>query len=116
MRVNPAKCEYCILHPKGNRKNNSFDPTINIIVEGQAIPYNPHPKIIGFTLDPGLDFVNHFGVVLSKAYSRLSLIRLISYKNNRINPEYLVTIYKSLIFFFISIQHDSLPSYQKLNS
>lgn len=107
LRVNPAKCEYCILHANGNRKNNPFDPSISIMVEGQEMPYNPNPRVLGFVLDPGLDFVSHFEKVLSKAYARLSLIRPMSYKNNRINPKYLVTIYMSLILSII--QYSMIP-------
>ena len=101
LTINIRKCEYSIFTLK------DCNARIKLKIGQVPIEYNKNPKILGIYFDTKLKFTFHFDEIKKQLASKVNLLRILSYKSNSINPQKLLTIYKSLILS--KIQYSMLP-------
>ena len=66
--------------------NKEFGRLPPVTLNGDAIPQDNNPKLLGVTLDPTFTFSSHASAIARKAVSRLSVPRALSYTANPANP------------------------------
>jgi hypothetical protein len=63
--------------------------------------------MLGIYFDPKLKFIFHFQEIKKQLVSKINLLKILSNRSNRINVNYLLTVYKSLILS--KLQYSMLP-------
>jgi exonuclease III len=101
LNLNTTKCEYSIF------SNIRKALELNLVINGIVINYSANPKILGIHFDKKLNFIFHFDVIKKQLVSKINLLRILSFKSNRISTNNLLSIYKSLILS--KIQYSMLP-------
>jgi hypothetical protein len=101
LKLNEKKCEYSII------SNDHSKQTLNLTINNKKVSFNQNPKVLGIHLDPELKFKYHFSLIKKELISKINLLRILSSKANGINPNKLLTVYKSLILS--KIQYSMLP-------
>ena len=100
LKLNGKKCIYTIFTTKPKDR-------INLFISNEIIQYEQNPKLLGIYFDPKLKFTFHFQEIKKVLVSKINLLKILSYKSNRINVNHLLTIYKSLILS--KLQYSMLP-------
>ena len=77
--------------------NREFGRLPPVILNGDDIPQDNNPKLLGVTLDPTLTFSSHASAIARKAGSRLNVLRALSDTSFGHNKECLSLTFRSLI-------------------
>ena len=77
--------------------NKEFGCLPPVILNGDVIPQDNNPKLLGVTLDPTFTFSSHASAIARKAGSRLGVFRALSDTSFGHDKECLSLIFKSLI-------------------
>ena len=64
--------------PRDKEVAQIAQPQVDIEVNGEKIPYNPTPRLLGVHLDETLSFSGHLSVLERKAEKTLSVLRQVS--------------------------------------
>ena len=100
LKLNSKKCIYTVFTTKPKDR-------LNLFISNEIIQYEQNPKLLGIYFDPKLKFTFHFQDVKKLLVSKINLLKILSNRSNRINVNYLLTIYKSLILS--KLQYSMLP-------
>ncbi|CAF0948508.1 unnamed protein product [Brachionus calyciflorus] len=103
LKINEKKCQQSLFTFKRSTLLNDLKLSIN----NQTIDYCTNPIILGIEFDTKCSFTKHFENLIKKCTSRVNLLRILAFKSNRLNKNYLLIIYKSLILSLF--QYSSLP-------
>ena len=95
--LNPLKSKLVVFTKCPRHKVEENDNPINICLFGQSIPVCQEADFLGMTFDSRLTWEAQTRKMQSRAYSRLNLLRAVSYLSTKPNPNLLVNLYKSTI-------------------
>ena len=90
--MNATKCCYTIFCGSATGRVK-----LKIILNGEAIPYNPNPVFLGVTFDESLCFGSHFQNLRHRALKRLNILKLFSHRSWHLGKKTLSSIYRALI-------------------
>ena len=74
-----------------------YDTTLNLSINNIIIPTVKHPKILGLTLDPKLNFSEHFRITKEKAEKSIKILKSLSATSWGLQKETLLTTYKTIV-------------------
>ena len=95
LRIAPHKSSYIVF---SRYKKGGTQEKFEIHLDGKMIPEEKAPKFLGIKFDKFLSFKNQVENIKNKAYSRMSILKIMSYdKHMRVNEKVLLRLYKSLI-------------------
>ena len=93
MKISLDKTEICLF----SRSNLDVEgSSLTVQLNGEDIPYNSNPKILGLHLDESLNFQTHIKKTEQKANKVIGVLRQIKHVE-KINTSKLLQLYKSLI-------------------
>ena len=102
LSIAPHKSSYIVF---SRYKKGGTQEKFEIHLDGKMIPEEKAPKFLGIKFDKFLSFKNQVENIKNKAYSRMSILKIMSYdKHMRVNEKVLLRLYKSLTRFFISLR------------
>jgi hypothetical protein len=116
--LNPDKSSATLFTPHTHEHNTTLNLTINNII----IPTVKHPKILGLTLDPALNFNQHTKITKEKADSKIKILKALTSTTWGKQKETLLATYKSVVLPVIEYAstiwypHISATNLQKLQS
>ena len=93
MKVSVEKTEVCVF---SKEKELLANPQIDIKINGNKIPYNPTPRLLGVQLDESLSFSKHIDKIEQKAEKTLSVLRRVS-TTEKMSTKSLLQLYKALV-------------------
>jgi ribonuclease HI len=93
MNVSVEKTEICLFRKKA-RHPITDNPKVAMC--GKAVPYNPHPRVLGVHLDEELNFSFHLDKVEQRANKALSLIRAVK-ETEKVGTKRLIQLYKAIV-------------------
>ena len=92
--LNPEKSKVVIFTRCPRHKSEG---PVTISLFGKAIPVSNQAEFLGVVFDSYLTWEPQTAKIISKAYSRLNLLRIVSGLSRKRNPTLLVNLYKSII-------------------
>ena len=93
LQLNATKSEVSFFSNSTKETPKTFTPTI--MIDGQAIPFNPKPRLLGVILDRQLSFVPHIEKIEEQTKSKLKLLLSLSNTNWGCRRDQLMKIYNA---------------------
>src|SRR5215510_6543460 len=69
----------------------------SIQISGTVIPYRPHAKFLGLTLDSKLNFSKHISDFKTTCVKRMNVLKYLNNSRFGLNEKKLLTIYRTMI-------------------
>ena len=95
MKISIEKTEVCVFS-RDKEVAQIAQPQVDIEVNGEKIPYNPTPRLLGVHLDETLSFSGHLSVLERKAEKTLSVLKQVSV-TEKLSTKSLLQLYKALV-------------------
>ena len=95
--LNPSKSQIVIFTKCPRHKEEIAQRAFRFMLFNENVPIVPEATFLGVTFDSRLTWEPQVRKLVSRAYKRLNLIRIISSMSKRSNPERLASLYKSII-------------------
>ena len=111
-KINKSKTCHTTFTSAGERKNYSEKYKLNLQIDNEQIPLDPHPTFLGIKLDPKLSYKKHLEEISKRQISKVNLIRKIKSFKWKTSRKINTTLYKSLIqtvfdYCFIILQSEN---------
>src|SRR6187399_2947091 len=85
------------------------DKKLNLTINNILIPTVQHPKILGLTFDPKLNFLQHQKNIIEKANNGLNMMKALTSTAWGKQKETLITTYKTIISCTRECKHYLVP-------
>ena len=95
--LNPRKSKLILFTKCPRHKEEQSNHNLKLYLFGEEIPLVQEVSFLGATFDSRLTWEPNTKKIVSKAYKRLNLLRMISSLSTAPKPEMLLTLYKSTI-------------------
>ena len=93
LNLNADKCEVCFF--SSDTKEASWSPKITI--DGRVLKHEPHPRLLGVTLDRPLSFNKHVENVTKAASNKLKVLSKLAYSDWGSDKFQLFRVYQAVV-------------------
>ena len=97
LKLNVKKTSYTLFAKNGYRRDYLRNSTLELSIDNESIERVLNPRLLGITLDPSLNFKEHFRIMLYKCQKSTNLIRILSHHSKGINRANLTKVYNAYI-------------------
>ena len=97
LKLNVKKTSYTLFAKNGYRRDYLRNSTLELTIDNESIERVLNPRLLGITLDPSLNFKEHFRIMLYKCQKSTNLIRILSHHSKGINRANLTKVYNAYI-------------------